>query len=78
MNAPARNSQGFVPGSLIGTLIGLGGAKFRLPVLVSVFRLGTLEAAAPRSARTSSGRYDRCNGLSVRFFRFLRRPNNRD
>ncbi len=43
----ARNSQGFVAGSLIGTLgglIGLGGAEFRLPVLVSVFRLNTLEA----------------------------------
>lgn len=47
MNAPARNGQGFVAGSLIGTLgglIGLGGAEFRLPVLVGVFRLGTLEA----------------------------------
>jgi uncharacterized membrane protein YfcA len=47
MSAPARNGQGFVAGSLIGTLgglIGLGGAEFRLPVLVGVFRLGTLEA----------------------------------
>lgn len=47
MRAPVRNGQGFVAGSLIGTLgglIGLGGAEFRLPVLVSVFRLGTLEA----------------------------------
>lgn len=47
MSVPARNSQGFVAGSLIGTLgglIGLGGAEFRLPVLVGVFRLGTLEA----------------------------------
>lgn len=47
MSAPARNAQGFVAGSLIGTLsglIGLGGAEFRLPVLVGVFRLGTLEA----------------------------------
>lgn len=42
-----RNGQGFVAGSLIGTLgglIGLGGAEFRLPVLVGLFRLGTLEA----------------------------------
>lgn len=42
-----RNGQGFVAGSLIGSLgglIGLGGAEFRLPVLVGVFRLGTLEA----------------------------------
>jgi len=47
MRAPVRNGQGFVAGSLIGTLgglIGLGGAEFRLPVLVGVFRLGTLEA----------------------------------
>lgn len=42
-----RNGQGLVAGSLIGTLgglIGLGGAEFRLPVLVGLFRLGTLEA----------------------------------
>lgn len=42
-----RAGQGFVAGSLIGTLgglIGLGGAEFRLPVLVGLFRLPTLEA----------------------------------
>lgn len=47
VNARSRNRQGFVAGSLIGTLgglIGLGGAEFRLPVLIGVFRLGTLEA----------------------------------
>nr|QDL89604.1 anion permease Sulfite exporter TauE/SafE [Sym plasmid] len=47
MRTPVRNGQSFVAGSLIGTLgglIGLGGAEFRLPVLVGVFRLGTLEA----------------------------------
>jgi uncharacterized membrane protein YfcA len=47
MRAPVHNGHGFVAGSLIGTLgglIGLGGAEFRLPVLVGVFRLGTLEA----------------------------------
>ncbi|HVT17250.1 MAG TPA: sulfite exporter TauE/SafE family protein [Thermoanaerobaculia bacterium] len=47
MSARIRNGQGFVAGSLIGTLgglIGLGGAEFRLPVLVGLFRLGTLEA----------------------------------
>lgn len=43
VNARSRNRQGFVAGSLIGTLgglIGLGGAEFRLPVLIGVFRLG--------------------------------------
>lgn len=47
MSIPTRNSQSFIAGSLIGTLgglIGLGGAEFRLPVLVGVFRFGTLEA----------------------------------
>src|SRR5574343_1347773 len=47
MSVPARNGQGFVAGSLIGTLgglIGLGGAEFRLPVLVGVLGLGKLEA----------------------------------
>lgn len=42
-----RNSLGFLAGALVGTLgglIGLGGAEFRLPVLVGVFRLATLEA----------------------------------
>lgn len=47
MSTPVRNAQSFIAGSLIGTLgglIGLGGAEFRLPVLVGVFRFGTLEA----------------------------------
>lgn len=47
MSAGIRNGQGFVAGSLIGTLgglSGLGGAEFRLPVLIGLFRLGTLEA----------------------------------
>jgi uncharacterized membrane protein YfcA len=47
MERKRRAGQGFVAGSLIGALgglIGLGGAEFRLPVLVGVFRLATLEA----------------------------------
>lgn len=47
MSIQKRAGQGFVAGSLIGTLgglIGLGGAEFRLPVLVGLFRLSTLEA----------------------------------
>ncbi|MBC3871705.1 sulfite exporter TauE/SafE family protein [Undibacterium oligocarboniphilum] len=47
MTTHRRSSQGFVAGSLIGALgglIGLGGAEFRLPVLVSLFKLGTLDA----------------------------------
>lgn len=47
MTTHIRSGQGFVAGSLIGTiggLIGLGGAEFRLPVLVGLFKLGTLEA----------------------------------
>lgn len=42
-----RAGQSFIAGTLIGTLgglTGLGGAEFRLPVLVGQFRLGTLEA----------------------------------
>lgn len=48
-----RTGQGFVTGSLIGTLgglIGLGGAEFRLPVLVGLFRLSTLEAVVLNKA----------------------------
>lgn len=42
-----RGTQGFAAGSLIGAvggLVGLGGAEFRLPVLIGLFRLDTLEA----------------------------------
>jgi uncharacterized membrane protein YfcA len=48
-SAPARRSQpaAFGSGALIGILgglIGLGGAEFRLPLLISVFRFQGLEA----------------------------------
>ena len=36
-------------GSLVG-LIGLGGAEFRLPFLISVFRFGALEAVIINNA----------------------------
>jgi uncharacterized protein len=42
-----RNTWAFVWGALVGVLgglIGLGGAEFRLPVLVGVFHYGTLQA----------------------------------
>lgn len=43
----ARSGKGFAAGTLIGILgglVGLGGAEFRLPVLIGVFKLPTLEA----------------------------------
>lgn len=42
-----RPAAAFIGGSVIGTLgrlIGLGGAEFRLPLLLSVFRFAPLEA----------------------------------
>lgn len=53
MGTLTRTGRGFIAGSLIGTLgglIGLGGAEFRLPVLVGVFRLSTLEAVVLNKA----------------------------
>jgi uncharacterized membrane protein YfcA len=53
MSVTTRNGQDFVTGSLIGTLgglIGLGGAEFRLPVLVGLFRDSTLEAVIQNKA----------------------------
>ena len=47
MNVQTRSIQGFVSGMIIGTLgglIGLGGAEFRLPLLVGLFCIATLEA----------------------------------
>ena len=45
--ATKQSASAFGAGALIGTLgglIGLGGAEFRLPVLISVFRFAALEA----------------------------------
>lgn len=42
-----RNRKGFFSGSIIGALgglIGLGGAEFRLPILIGGFKIPTLEA----------------------------------
>ncbi|WP_409049019.1 sulfite exporter TauE/SafE family protein (plasmid) [Proteus mirabilis] len=42
-----RNGKGFFSGAIIGALgglIGLGGAEFRLPVLIGGFKISTLEA----------------------------------
>jgi uncharacterized membrane protein YfcA len=42
-----RNGKGFFSGAIIGALgglIGLGGAEFRLPVLMGSFKMPTLEA----------------------------------
>ena len=53
MGTQTRTGQGFIAGSLIGSLgglIGLGGAEFRLPVLVGLFRLSTLEAVVLNKA----------------------------
>lgn len=53
MKDSKRTTQGFVTGSMIGTLgglIGLGGAEFRLPLLVGLFRLSTLEAVVLNKA----------------------------
>ncbi len=53
MDTATRTRHGFIAGSLIGSLgglIGLGGAEFRLPVLVGVFRLSTLEAVVLNKA----------------------------
>ncbi|MFS0851428.1 sulfite exporter TauE/SafE family protein [Novosphingobium panipatense] len=42
-NAPAAFSAGAVIGTF-GGLIGLGGAEFRLPILIGLFQFGALEA----------------------------------
>lgn len=53
MTANPRNGKGFAASSLIGILgglIGLGGAEFRLPVLIGLFKLPTLEAVVLNKA----------------------------
>ncbi len=49
MDANQRKHMGLLSGTLIGALgglIGLGGAEFRLPVLVGLFRLTTTRLMA--------------------------------
>ncbi|MCR6628965.1 MAG: sulfite exporter TauE/SafE family protein [Magnetospirillum sp.] len=49
----AVNCAAFAGGTVIGTLgglIGLGGAEFRLPLLIGVFRFGALEAVIVNKA----------------------------
>jgi len=53
MTPSIRNGKGFISSPLIGILgglIGLGGAEFRLPVLVGMFKLPTLEAVVLNKA----------------------------
>jgi uncharacterized protein len=53
MSTRLRGGLGFVAGSVIGTLgglIGLGGAEFRLPVLVGAFKFDSLEAVVLNKA----------------------------
>ncbi|TKD15666.1 sulfite exporter TauE/SafE family protein [Rhodobacter capsulatus] len=47
LSSTPRNLAAFLSGGVIGALgglIGLGGAEFRLPVLITLFRFGALEA----------------------------------
>ena len=44
---PRNNAAAFAGGAIIGTLgglIGLGGAEFRLPLLIGAFRFAALQA----------------------------------
>jgi uncharacterized membrane protein YfcA len=46
-------SAAFAGGAIIGALgglIGLGGAEFRLPLLIAVFRFAALQAVIPNKA----------------------------
>ena len=58
--APVRSRVGGGIISALGGLIGLGGAEFRLPLLVGMFRFGALEtqstagASVPAPGRESS------------------------
>jgi uncharacterized membrane protein YfcA len=49
MTRQVRAALALIWGAVIGTLgglIGLGGAEFRLPVLIGLFRFAALEAGA--------------------------------
>jgi len=79
---PRSNPAAFGSGALIGTLgglIGLGGAEFRLPLLISLFRFRGLEAVILNKATSlvvvatsaAVSRWGRavggCSGSSRRF-----------
>ncbi len=48
----ATSAAAFGGGALIGMLVGLGGAEFRLPLLIGAFRFAALEAVVLNKARS--------------------------
>jgi hypothetical protein len=83
MSENRSNAAGFGAGALVGTLgglIGLGGAEFRLPLLISFFRFrgcgaassrsdwpyaGNCETDRPQSAKLVPGRRDLANCVRI-------------
>jgi hypothetical protein len=62
--APCRPVSAFGGGALIGALgglIGLGGAEFRLPLLIGAFRFAALQAVILNKGHEPDRR---CNGTS--------------
>ena len=74
-----RSAAAFVGGAVVGTvggLIGLGGAEFRLPLLISAFRYAPLEAIILnirfRALSTSRAHPDRVSRESMAAHLMLR------